>query len=91
LLRTQLEKLFIRKCDTIGSAGTPTRRCALEFQVVGTNETFALVPRAVVIAGYTGKDRAAVDRHIQELAEAGLPPGLAFRRRAGPMGQSNHA
>jgi hypothetical protein len=29
---------------------------------------------AVVVAGYTGRDRAAVDHHIAELAAAGVPP-----------------
>jgi (2Fe-2S) ferredoxin len=30
-------------------------------------------PRQVVIAGYTGRDRALVDRHIEELREEGVP------------------
>lgn len=28
----------------------------------------------LVVAGYTGRDRAAVERHIRELTEAGVPP-----------------
>ncbi len=30
-------------------------------------------PNRVVIAGYTGRNRAAVEKHIQELAEQGIP------------------
>jgi hypothetical protein len=32
---------------------------------------------AVVVAGYTGRDQAAVDHHIAELAAAGVPPPAA--------------
>jgi 4-hydroxyphenylacetate 3-monooxygenase len=31
-------------------------------------------PRRLVIAGYTGRDRAAVEAHIQELADEGIEP-----------------
>ena len=35
---------------------------------------FDFVPDAVVIAGYTGRDRSTVDAHIAELAEEGIAP-----------------
>jgi hypothetical protein len=43
----------------------------LEFECAGVT----LTPRidALVIAGWTGRDRAAVDRHIEELAAIGVP------------------
>ena len=31
-------------------------------------------PKAVIIAGYTGRDRAVVQHHIDELAAQGIPP-----------------
>jgi hypothetical protein len=34
---------------------------------------FAFTPRRVVLAGYTGRDREAVQRHIDELLEQGIP------------------
>ncbi len=34
----------------------------------------AFEPKAVVIAGYTGRDRAAVQHHIDELAAQGIAP-----------------
>jgi hypothetical protein len=34
---------------------------------------FSFTPRRVVLAGYTGRDRAAVQRHIDELLAQGVP------------------
>lgn len=42
------------------------------FRIAGTDETFEFAPRAVVIAGFTGANRAAVDDHIRELAAEGI-------------------
>jgi hypothetical protein len=40
--------------------------------VDGTPRDFPI--EAVIVAGYTGRDRAAVMHHIEELAEIGIPP-----------------
>lgn len=44
----------------------------MKFDVDGVTREIAL--DAVVIAGYTGRDRAAVQHHIDELAAIGVPP-----------------
>lgn len=46
----------------------------LDLLVSGTGERLRLDPERLVIAGYTGRDEAAVAAHIGELAEAGIPP-----------------
>jgi hypothetical protein len=43
----------------------------LQLDVEGTPLTFE--PRRLLIAGYTGRDQAAVARHIAELREHGIP------------------
>ncbi len=43
----------------------------LSFAVAGT--TVTVTPQKVVVAGWTGRDRAAVDHHIEELAAIGVP------------------
>lgn len=43
----------------------------LRFQM-GT-EVLEVEPRQLVIAGWTGRDRAAIDHHIEELAAIGVP------------------
>lgn len=48
----------------------------MEFRVDGRPLEFE--PDALIIAGYTGRDRSAVDVHIAELAEAGIAPPLAI-------------
>ena len=45
----------------------------LTFQVQGTDQTFSFRPRRVLMAGYTGRDQAAVQRHIDELRDHGVP------------------
>jgi 4-hydroxyphenylacetate 3-monooxygenase len=46
----------------------------LRFRLVGTGSDLTLdVPR-LIIAGYTGRDAAAVAAHIEELAAIGIPP-----------------
>jgi hypothetical protein len=42
--------------------------------VAGTAETLSLTPARLIVAGYTGRDEAAVAAHIAELAEIGVPP-----------------
>lgn len=53
------------------TAGGPRR---LTFQVAGTGERVALADVHAVVAGYTGRDEAAVREHIAELAAIGVPP-----------------
>ena len=45
----------------------------LTFQVQGTDQTFSFEPRRLLMGGYTGRDQAAVQRHIDELREHGVP------------------
>lgn len=47
---------------------------SLEFAVEGTGETIKLSDFTAVVAGYTGRDIADVQRHIDELAEIGVAP-----------------
>jgi hypothetical protein len=44
----------------------------LHFEVSGA-EAVELQPKQLVIAGWTGRDRAAIDHHIEELAAIGVP------------------
>ncbi len=37
------------------------------------NQQFSVEPSALVIAGWTGRDRAAIEHHIEELAAIGVP------------------
>ena len=45
----------------------------LSFERVG-HGPLSITIRQAVIAGWTGRDRAAVDHHIAELAAIGVPP-----------------
>ena len=45
----------------------------LTFQLQGTEQTFSFRPRRVLMAGYSGRDQAAVQRHIDELRDHGIP------------------
>ncbi|HWD03789.1 MAG TPA: DUF2848 family protein [Amycolatopsis sp.] len=47
---------------------------ALAFTVAGTGETVTIGDFDLVVAGYTGRDEAAVKHHIDELAAIGVPP-----------------
>ncbi|MFE1600440.1 DUF2848 domain-containing protein [Methylobacterium sp. ID0610] len=40
----------------------------------GRQDTIALSPHALVIAGWAGRDEAAIRHHIEELAAIGVPP-----------------
>lgn len=48
----------------------------LELTIGGDPRRFA--PETVVVAGYTGRDRAQVEHHIEELAAIGVPRPAAF-------------
>lgn len=47
---------------------------SLTFQVLGTNDTITLDDFRGIVAGYTGRDAAAVQHHIDELAAIGVAP-----------------
>ncbi len=47
---------------------------ALAFSVAGSAGALSVVPARLVIAGYTARDRAAVQAHIDELAHIGVAP-----------------
>ncbi|NMI01450.1 DUF2848 family protein [Pseudonocardia acidicola] len=47
---------------------------ALQLHVAGTDEQLTVTPQRLVVAGYTGRDEAAVKAHIDELAHIGVPP-----------------
>ncbi|MXZ98678.1 MAG: DUF2848 domain-containing protein, partial [Acidimicrobiaceae bacterium] len=44
---------------------------ALRLEIDGTERLFA--PAVLVVIGYAGRDRAAVEHHIDELAALGVP------------------
>lgn len=46
----------------------------LTFEVVGTDETITISDFRGIVAGYTGRDMAAVQHHIDELAAIGVAP-----------------
>jgi hypothetical protein len=46
----------------------------LTFDVLGTGETLTISSFDLVVAGYTGRDAAAVQHHIDELAAQGIAP-----------------
>lgn len=46
----------------------------LKFQVAGTAERVEVAPQRLIVAGYTGRNREAVQHHIDELAEQGIAP-----------------
>jgi hypothetical protein len=45
-----------------------------EFRLFGTDSDLSLDAPRLIIAGYTGRDAAAVAAHIEELAAIGIPP-----------------
>jgi 4-hydroxyphenylacetate 3-monooxygenase len=49
----------------------------LELTVAGRDAPLTFRPRCVIVAGYTARDRADAQRHIDELAEIGVPPPRA--------------
>jgi hypothetical protein len=44
------------------------------FSVAETEETVSFTPRTVIVAGFTGRNRAGVDAHIRELMDQGVRP-----------------
>jgi hypothetical protein len=46
----------------------------LEFRLLGTDSHVDLEAPRLIIAGYTGRNAAAVAAHIEELAAIGIPP-----------------
>lgn len=46
----------------------------LNLTVLDTDVGLTVTPRHLVVAGYTGRDQAAVQAHIDELAAIGVPP-----------------
>ena len=46
----------------------------VKFKSEQAHADIAFTPRRVIIAGYTGRDQAAVRAHINELAAQGVPP-----------------
>ena len=44
----------------------------MRFQVAETNQTVSFLPRTLVIAGFTGRNKSAVDDHIRELVNEGI-------------------
>src|SRR5215218_6040179 len=49
------------------------RSAVLQFTVEGSDQPLAFEARRLLIAGYTGRDQAAVARHVAELREHGIP------------------
>ncbi|MFN8525357.1 MAG: DUF2848 family protein [Chloroflexota bacterium] len=45
----------------------------LTLQIQGTEETISLQPSRLFIAGFTGRDRAWIDAHMEELQAHGIP------------------
>lgn len=52
----------------------PTHTDTLQFTVDGTGESIVLEDFTAIVAGYTGRDEAAVQHHIDELAAIGVAP-----------------
>lgn len=52
---------------------TNERTSRLTFQVIGTEAPLTLRDFRTVVAGYTARDEASVRKHIEELAEIGVP------------------
>ncbi|MFD3702083.1 DUF2848 family protein [Nocardia sp. NPDC058658] len=53
---------------------TETIADLIEFDVLGTGDTVRLGTARTLVAGYTGRDEAAVRHHIDELAAIGVAP-----------------
>lgn len=53
---------------------SPGQQTDLRFTVVGSEQVLQVPLRRLVIAGYTARDQAAVQAHIDELAHIGVPP-----------------
>lgn len=51
-----------------------TGAAPLEFEVLGTGEKLTVTNYQTIVAGYTGRDAATVQAHIDELAAIGIAP-----------------
>ncbi len=47
--------------------------CSLELWDVANNRPLRFEARQLILAGYTGRDQESVRRHIEELAQQGVP------------------
>jgi len=47
--------------------------CSLELWDVANNQPLRFEARQLILAGYTGRDQESVRRHIEELAQQGVP------------------
>lgn len=58
----------------------------ITLNVAGTTRTICLDPQQLIVAGYTGRDEAAVREHIEELAAIGIapPPQVPMRYDLAP-------
>ncbi|RJL32821.1 DUF2848 family protein [Bailinhaonella thermotolerans] len=52
---------------------TTDRPTRVTVEVAGSGERLAIVPDKLIVAGYTGRDQAAVEAHIAELEAIGVP------------------
>ncbi|BCY22214.1 Protein of uncharacterised function (DUF2848) [Bordetella pertussis] len=48
-------------------------KIAFQVQADGATRTVETEIRNLVVAGWAGRDRAAIEHHIEELAELGVP------------------
>lgn len=51
-----------------------TELAGFELDVVGRDVTVRFVPRSLVVAGYTARERSDAQRHIDELSKIGVAP-----------------
>jgi hypothetical protein len=51
----------------------PREDGVLRFRLANSSDLLSVTPRRLFIAGYTGRDQAAVARHIAELHTHGIP------------------
>src|SRR5258706_5586403 len=63
------EACAFRRVDIVRPS---VRVCAMDFSVAGTPRNIGI--SSLVIAGWTGRDRAAVEEHIAELGAIGVKP-----------------
>lgn len=47
---------------------------SIDLEVLNENESISFIPERLIVAGYTGRNQAAVQEHIDELAAIGIAP-----------------
>jgi hypothetical protein len=62
-----------RDLETLMATGQSAVSTTLHLINAADRSQFTFTPRKIVLAGYTGRDREAVQRHIDELLEQGIP------------------